>query len=389
MIKFAQQLQQLRKAAGYSQEQLADVMKVSRQAISKWESGAAIPAMDNLVELARVFDTSLDALLGHDSGDKEDTLSLALLGEQAEAAWHRQKIMLGVSIGCAGVCAAALVCALAVFLVRTGAQESELSLLRGQLSSLEGRISALQSADSGQSGWSADSPVAAYDWQVRSTDDAARTLALSLSVQLKETTADTKVSFVLKGNGSPVVMEAAQQGGNVFTAVAEVPAENSIALSVLYTAGENTLTQPLDTLTGLEADYWTQITRVEPFYTTFTVTQGQANAEGKLNITLSGIHATAEYPQGRYPVRAEGMLLLNGEEFCQLPSLEFSAPQGETDFSDGSAAEAVSENALTFALPIPALQLACSDPAQLSYVVSVTDNTGRTHTARSDTFAKS
>ena len=53
----------LRRAAGLSQEALAEQVGVSRQAIGKWESGASLPGLDNLQELARALGVSCDELL--------------------------------------------------------------------------------------------------------------------------------------------------------------------------------------------------------------------------------------------------------------------------------------------------------------------------------------
>ena len=52
----------LRKKAGYSQEKLAELMNVSRQAVTKWESGKANPDTENLIRLAEIFGVSLDEL---------------------------------------------------------------------------------------------------------------------------------------------------------------------------------------------------------------------------------------------------------------------------------------------------------------------------------------
>ena len=52
----------LRKNAGYSQEKLAELMDVSRQAVTKWESGKANPDTENLIRLAGIFGVSLDEL---------------------------------------------------------------------------------------------------------------------------------------------------------------------------------------------------------------------------------------------------------------------------------------------------------------------------------------
>ncbi len=58
-------LADLRKRHGYSQEVLAEKMGVSRQAVSKWERGESSPDTDTLIELAKLYEVSLDELVGH------------------------------------------------------------------------------------------------------------------------------------------------------------------------------------------------------------------------------------------------------------------------------------------------------------------------------------
>ena len=60
----AQRLAELRKEHGYSQDELAEQIGVSRQAISKWERAESSPDTDNLVALAKLYQTSLDDLAG-------------------------------------------------------------------------------------------------------------------------------------------------------------------------------------------------------------------------------------------------------------------------------------------------------------------------------------
>lgn len=62
-MTLGEKLQQLRKSKGLSQEQLAAQIAVSRQAISKWELGEAMPDTDNVVQLSKVFNVSIDYLL--------------------------------------------------------------------------------------------------------------------------------------------------------------------------------------------------------------------------------------------------------------------------------------------------------------------------------------
>lgn len=58
-----EKLYTLRKKSGLSQEQLAEALNVSRQAISKWEGGSAMPESDKLLALSNYFGISLDYLL--------------------------------------------------------------------------------------------------------------------------------------------------------------------------------------------------------------------------------------------------------------------------------------------------------------------------------------
>ena len=58
-----EKLYTLRKKSGLSQEQLAEALNVSRQAISKWEGGSAMPESDKLLALSNYFGVSLDCLL--------------------------------------------------------------------------------------------------------------------------------------------------------------------------------------------------------------------------------------------------------------------------------------------------------------------------------------
>ena len=56
-------LAKLRKENNYTQEQLADILGVSRQAISKWESGTSYPETEKLIKLGELYDCSMDYLL--------------------------------------------------------------------------------------------------------------------------------------------------------------------------------------------------------------------------------------------------------------------------------------------------------------------------------------
>ena len=62
-MKLADKLTKLRKDSNYTQEQLADILGVSRQSISKWESGLSIPETEKLIKLGELYNCSMDYLL--------------------------------------------------------------------------------------------------------------------------------------------------------------------------------------------------------------------------------------------------------------------------------------------------------------------------------------
>ena len=65
-MTFAEKLKSIRKKAGMSQEKLAEKIGVSRQAITKWETDAGIPDIDNMMALSTLFNIALDVLLSNE-----------------------------------------------------------------------------------------------------------------------------------------------------------------------------------------------------------------------------------------------------------------------------------------------------------------------------------
>lgn len=72
-MKIYEKLYHLRKERGISQEQLAEVLGVSRQSISKWESGAALPEVEKLITISKYFGVTVDYLLNDEHEETEAT----------------------------------------------------------------------------------------------------------------------------------------------------------------------------------------------------------------------------------------------------------------------------------------------------------------------------
>ncbi len=92
-IEIASRLQKLRKEKGFSQEELADKLGISRQAISKWERAEASPDTDNLIMLAKLYNVSLDDLLKSDE-ELEELRKDKVEQESSKAESPRESIVL-------------------------------------------------------------------------------------------------------------------------------------------------------------------------------------------------------------------------------------------------------------------------------------------------------
>ncbi len=80
-MKFGENLKSLRKSNNLSQEQLAERVNVSRQSVSKWETGEAYPEMNNILELCKIFKCKIndlvnDSIIDLDSLDEEVKMSV-------------------------------------------------------------------------------------------------------------------------------------------------------------------------------------------------------------------------------------------------------------------------------------------------------------------------
>lgn len=72
-MTFGEKLSKLRKEYNYSQEQLAGILGISRQSISKWESNIAYPETDKLIKMGQLFECSMDYLLNEEVTEKQGT----------------------------------------------------------------------------------------------------------------------------------------------------------------------------------------------------------------------------------------------------------------------------------------------------------------------------
>lgn len=120
-MSFRDNLQHLRASRNMTQEQLAMLVGVSRQSVTKWEAGRACPEMDKLLKLCQIFDCSLDDLVSGDLTAREEDVAAPevpagpptdVCGYDEHARRFAFRIATGVSLFVLALAAAALVAAL-------------------------------------------------------------------------------------------------------------------------------------------------------------------------------------------------------------------------------------------------------------------------------------
>ena len=116
----SEKLYKLRKNSGLSQEQLAEKLNVSRQAISKWESGTAVPESEKLVTISNYYGVSVDYLLK----DQEEKVS----GTDSSVE-EKPKMIAGIIICIAGIVSMIIWGLLSIFSPEASEQMSESSMI--------------------------------------------------------------------------------------------------------------------------------------------------------------------------------------------------------------------------------------------------------------------
>lgn len=99
-MAFSEKLYELRKNGNLSQEQLAEQLGVSRQAISKWETGKAIPESETLISISKYFDVTLDELMKENDTPSEVVTDREKIQTKIR---RREKRMIGLVICFTGI----------------------------------------------------------------------------------------------------------------------------------------------------------------------------------------------------------------------------------------------------------------------------------------------
>ena len=118
---FHENLKTMRKAKGYTQEELAIKLNVVRQTVSTWEKGLSVPDADALSRIADVLDTDVSTLLGEEIIEETDknavAQQLAKINEQLAIKNRRSKTVWKVIVVILGIIVIFYILAIVVFSV--------------------------------------------------------------------------------------------------------------------------------------------------------------------------------------------------------------------------------------------------------------------------------
>ena len=269
-MTMGERIAQKRKELGLSQEALGEQLGVSRQSIYKWESGAAVPEVDKLVALSRLFGVPVGWLLGVEGpapasdGPEPEELTEAQLRMVEEIASRyaaalpkplSRRRRLGVKLAAAGaaVCLAAGLGSLAARLERMDRQYQDLqndvarleSSVNGQIGSMAGRVEEILKAQ--------NSLLADYGAELFSADLEENRGVFSVRAVPRTYTQGMTVQFSIdNGTGGVQTVRGQSAPGGGFTAALACRLTDAITISAVLTDDAGTRsTQLLEEFQGL------------------------------------------------------------------------------------------------------------------------------------------
>lgn len=241
-MKFDENLRAFRKQKDFSQEYLAEKMNVSRQTISKWENGTAMPDLKKLTDLASLFDVSMDELLGTSAPDYKTSVSDNAELENLKQAFDEYKIKNKKTTIIFGAVSTVLVVALIVATVN----------LSNSIANLQSRVNSLPSGqviyqndsdDDGSILSDVDCFVSKVDKD--NPDKVEMTFTYAPKTYVKGTSVKFVVTDALKSTDPQTTFEA-ELSGNSFCAVIPIKMSGSNTVNVSVDDGTNVTSEQMD-----------------------------------------------------------------------------------------------------------------------------------------------
>lgn len=248
----------LRKEKGLSQEALGELVGVSRQAVSKWESDRAVPDVNNCIAMSRVLGVPLARLLEleeentpHAMSDAEQLKLAEQVAERYEEARRRARrrwrwpVLL---LACALLVGAAWLWEWMADMNRT------IDYLSGELAGMRGEIVS-GVGDRVQESLEAESSlITDYTIDVAKADILENTIIYRISANLKEGSSDTIVSLMARIGESVFEAETVQSSGLIYSGEITCPISDDTGVYLVVKQDDQSKSELLETL-SLVNDY--------------------------------------------------------------------------------------------------------------------------------------
>lgn len=265
-VSIGQRIAQKRKELGLSQEGLGEQMGVSRQAIYKWESDSALPEIDKLVALSKLFGVSVGWLLGVEEedkpeqtgGDSMNEIQLDMV-EQIVSRYIAAQPKPKPRRKWPWILAA---CVLVVVFIQLFSRIDQLSnqytnlqnsvsnisgSVDSQINSIAGRVEEILMAQ--------NQLTAEYGTKIVSKDYRNNTVTIAMEAVPKTYGQGMGAVFIVDCGNGPREFESVLEDGTTFTCEAEVELTDSITVYVVFIGVDGTRqTQVLDTYSRLLSD---------------------------------------------------------------------------------------------------------------------------------------
>lgn len=282
-MELYEKLYELRRASGMSQEELAEKLGVSRQAVSKWESGATQPELPKLIELSKIYQVSVDALLSLEHAKKQQDHSPAAPaaeGAAQDAAERSPAAKPDFRTFCAqhkkivGGAAAALAALIAVgahYNNRINTLSMQVNDLRSQLYNVQSNLS---NQINGISNNVSDiltresSLISQYNYEITNVDLKKQECTIAFSLLPKTISEGTTVIIGVTdhGNSSPLdsyrpgySADLTQDGFGYLHGSVTVPLSDELGVGVNFKHDGETQSEELDTIYDLKSRYQPQL----------------------------------------------------------------------------------------------------------------------------------
>ena len=283
-MELYEKLYELRRASGMSQEELAEKLGVSRQAVSKWESGATQPELSKLIELSKLYSVSVDELLSLEHAkEQQDSTPAAPAAEGASqdtaedasaakpdfrtfCAQHKK------IIGGAAVALAALIAVGVHYNNRINSLSMQVNDLRSQLYNVQNNLS---NQIAGISNNVSDilaresSLISQYSYEVKSVNLKKQECTLAFSLLPKTISENTIVNIgvIDRSSSSPLSsvgpsvynVPLTQDGFGYLRGDIALALSDELGVNVNFMTNGETQSQELDTISNLKSQYQPQL----------------------------------------------------------------------------------------------------------------------------------